>query len=112
MAAYQTVTTPRTTPTDLAGLLLALRTAVAPDVGIQVLDLQTYTLKKNTPWTPAEIAQAQTAIDTAPVRDDAALDVDQKVLKALVLGLWECIPNPTLTKAQLRARILAIWRTL
>lgn len=66
--------------------------------------------------TPAELAAVTpaqiTAAQTAQTDGAAALDVDQKVLKALAMALWECIPAPTMTKAQLRARCIAIWKTL
>jgi hypothetical protein len=109
---YHAFTSARATEPDPGALLTALR-VIEPTIGVQHQPgTAAYRLKKNTAWTPAEIAQAQTAIDTAPVRDEAALEVDQKVLKAIVLGLWECIPNPTMTKVQLRARVIAIWKTL
>jgi len=112
MASYQPFTVTRATDPDPAALQASLR-LIDATIGVQhEPGTAIYRLKKNTAWTPAEITQAQTALDTTPVRDEAAIDVDQKVLKAIVLGLWECIPNPTLTKAQLRTRILAIWRGL
>jgi len=40
----------------------------------------------------------------------ALADVDQLILKAVTQALWEAIPAPTLTKVQLRARILALYR--
>lgn len=116
MASYQALTCTRATPISLATLNAALK-AVDPTIGASVpaaavLMSGTVTLKKNTPWTAPEIAAAQTILDTAAELDPADRDVDQKVLKALAQGLWECIPNPTMTKAQLRTRIIAIWRTL
>lgn len=66
--------------------------------------------------TPAELAavtpQQVTAAVTAKADRDAVGQVDQKVLTALALGLWENTPSPNFTKVQLRARILAIWKTL
>lgn len=75
-----------------------------------------------TTWavTPSSLqAAAQPIIDTfvAPTQaqladDDAIREVDDKKLKAAILSLWECIPSPTMTKAQLRSRIIAIYKTL
>lgn len=112
MADYHMFTSSRGTEPDPTALLAQLK-AIDPTIGVQhAPGTNAYTLKKAAPWTPAEIASAQTAIDTAPVRDDAAVEIDDKTLKAIVLGIWEAIPTPLLTKAQLRARILAIYRTL
>lgn len=36
----------------------------------------------------------------------------EKALIAVAQALWECIPAPTMTKAQLRARAKAIFKTL
>lgn len=76
------------------------------------LDPHTVQLKKTAPWTAAERSTAQGLIDAAADRDQAAEDVDIKVLKALASALWECIPAPLMTKAQLRNRAIAILKTL
>jgi hypothetical protein len=64
-------------------------------------------------------AQAQAAIDAFVIPNDAQLldeeaqrETSDKKLQAAVMGLWECIPSPTMTKLQLRNRIVAIYKTL
>jgi hypothetical protein len=44
--------------------------------------------------------------------EDSERETTEKKLLAVALALWECIPAPTLTKAQLRARAKAIYKTL
>lgn len=99
----------------------ALRAANVPIIGVALgdpLNRATWTVLFVPTATPADRATAATilttvAVDAATLSDlDAISDVDQKVLKALVLGLWELVPAPTMTKAQLRTRILAIWKGL
>lgn len=57
-------------------------------------------------------AEAQPLIDAFEVPDPkilAAAEADaQHSLPALALALWECIPHPTMTRAELLARITAI----
>lgn len=43
---------------------------------------------------------------------NAQRDVDDKKLRAVAQALWECIPAPTKTKAQMRDRAIAIYKTL
>jgi hypothetical protein len=66
--------------------------------------------------TPAELAAvtpAQLAAVAAAVLDAlATLELDRKDLRAAILALWEAIPSPLLTKVQLRARAIAIRKTL
>lgn len=64
-------------------------------------------------------ADAQPIIDAfvlpspEQVADDAAQrETQRKELKAVALGLWECIPAPLMTKAQLADRIKAIYKSL
>ena len=38
--------------------------------------------------------------------------IGEKALMAVAQALWECIPAPTMTKAQLKARAKAIFKTL
>lgn len=53
------------------------------------------------------------ATDTAFADDDATARYDaEKLLQAVAVALWECIPNPTMTKTQLRNRAIAIYKTL
>jgi hypothetical protein len=44
--------------------------------------------------------------------DDADRDTSDKRLQAVALAVWECIPAPSLTKPQLRARIKALYKSL
>jgi len=74
----------------LAGTSPAQQTTIA--AAIAAFDL---------PGFPARLNDAQ-----------AISEVDLKVLRAVSQALWECIPAPTMTKVQLRARAIAIWKTL
>lgn len=51
---------------------------------------------------------------TAASRLDALAqaETNEKQLQAVAMGLWECIPSPVMTKAQLKNRIVAIYKTL
>lgn len=70
----------------------------------------------------ATLAQRQQAADliaayvplSAGQKTDAAAQaaVNDKKLQAVVLALWECIPSPLMTKAQMKARAVAIFKTL
>lgn len=68
---------------------------------------------------PASLqAQAQPIIDayTEPTPNtlfDQYADerTGEKALTAVAQALWECIPAPTMTKAQLKARAKAIYKT-
>ena len=42
----------------------------------------------------------------------AQIDTSDRKLQAAVMALWECVPAPTMTKVQLRNRIIAIYKTL
>lgn len=44
--------------------------------------------------------------------EDAQREINEKKLQAVAMALWECIPVPTMTKAQLKARAIAIYKTL
>jgi hypothetical protein len=55
----------------------------------------------------------QDAVVAANVKTDLVISqADTELIKAVTQGLWECIPAPTMTKVQLRARIIAIWKAL
>ena len=63
--------------------------------------------------------QAQPVIDALvlptaqQLADETAADeVNRKELIAVATALWECIPNPTMTKAQMKARAVAVYKTL
>ena len=64
-------------------------------------------------------AQAQPIIDAyvdptpAQLADEhAERETTDKKVMAVALALWECIPAPTMTKAQLRSRAKAIYKGL
>jgi len=64
-------------------------------------------------------AAAQPVIDayadpttTVLFDEQAQRETNEKKLQAVALALWECIPAPTMTKAQLKNRIIAIYKTL
>jgi hypothetical protein len=44
--------------------------------------------------------------------EDAERETGNKRVMAVALALWECIPAPTMTKAQLRSRAKAIYKGL
>jgi len=107
---------------SIAGLVdQTLRAQNIPIVGVSIGDVAnraTWRVLFLPEATDPQKAQAQTLLDTvvidaATLADlDAVGDVDQKVLRAVVQGLWETIPGPLLTKLQLRNRILAIYKAL
>lgn len=66
MADYHTFTSSRTTLPDTRALIDSLRATVDPSAGPRPPEGNTITVKIDNPWTPAKIAAAQTAIDTAP----------------------------------------------
>jgi hypothetical protein len=126
MPSYQLVTSARTTSPDFLGLLAALRAAVAPELGIQLHDVQHYVLKKTADWTSGEIATAQTTIDSAPgqtLQLDAQHDIDAWPieLKALALALIDALnviraalpsPLPAITPQQAISAVRAKAGTL
>lgn len=65
MAEYCPFTSTRSTEPDLGALLAAVR-AIDPIAGVFHMVGPSYVVKKDTPWTPDQIAAAQLAIDTAP----------------------------------------------
>jgi hypothetical protein len=107
---------------SVAGLVdTAVRAAGIPIDGVSigvVANRATWVCHFQAAATPAQQAQAQTILDTvvvdAPTQSDATAieEVDLKVLRAVSVALWECIPSPLLTKPQLRARAIAIWKSL
>lgn len=107
-----TLTSDRATAPDMPALVTAVRTAVDdPMAGVGTVGTG-YTVKKSTDWVAGDVSAAQAAIDIAPAYDPATADIDSKALRAAILGIWEAIPSPLLTRPALRARIIAIWRTL
>jgi len=95
----------------------ALRAAGVPISGVSIGDVA-----DRSTWlvTPSDLqAQAQPVINgfTPPtpntlLTDSATVETQQKALKAVAMALWECIPAPTMTKLQLQARAIAIYKTL
>lgn len=54
-------------------------------------------------------------VDPTPAQlsdEDAERETTNKRIMAVALALWECIPAPTMTKAQLRSRAKAIYKGL
>jgi hypothetical protein len=99
----------------------AVRAANVPMSGVRLTDplnRASWTVQFLPSATAQDRTNAQTVLDTvdvsaAAIADfEAVSDADQKVLRAVVVGIWEAIPNPLLTKVQLRNRILAIYKTL
>ena len=59
------------------------------------------------------IIDAYVAPTAAQLADeDAERETGNKRVMAVALALWECIPAPTMTKAQLRSRAKAIYKGL
>jgi hypothetical protein len=108
----------------LAGALdQLLRAAGLPVVSVTVGDpavRATWTARLEASATTAQRTSAASliaafdvsALPTQLADAQATADVDRKELRAAMLALWEAIPAPTLTKVQLRARAIAIWKTL
>ena len=57
-------------------------------------------------------AQELAAVAGHLVDEDAERETGNKRVMAVALALWECIPAPTMTKAQLRSRAKAIYKGL
>lgn len=95
----------------------AIRAAGVPIDSISIGD---YTNRATWTVRPVSLqAQAQPIIDAyadpTPAQlldEDAQRDVNERKLQAVALALWEAIPNPTMTKAQLKARAIALYKTL
>ena len=100
-----------------ARLNQSILAAGVPSVGVSIGredDRSTWTVQ------PASLqAQAQPIIDAfkmptaAQLADeDATTCMGDKKILAIAAALWECIPAPTMTKAQTLARAKAIYKTL
>jgi hypothetical protein len=94
-----------------------LKAAGVPIVGVSIGDPNDRSTWKVQPESLQ--SQAQPIIDAyvdptpATLFDQFAEQrIGEKALIATALALWECIPAPTMTKAQLRARAKAIFKTL
>ena len=57
-------------------------------------------------------AQELAAVAGQLADEDAERETGNKRIMAVALALWECIPAPTMTKAQLKARAKAIYKGL
>lgn len=113
MAEYENFTTARATPINQPRLLTILRANVAPETGITLIELPLVRLKKNDPWTPAERAAAQSAIDTAQdltLRAIAQNEIDAWPIsqRALVLALIDKINDIDANLATLLAAVNAL----
>lgn len=113
MASYATFSTTRLTLPDPVALTAAVKTATGdPTAVIATVPGVGWRAKKAAGWTAGDISATQTALDTVAAFDDAVFDLDQKVMRAVLSALWECIPAATMTKVQARARAIAIYKTL
>ena|SRR3990167_5741648 len=99
----------------------ALRAAAIPILGVSVPsdDKATWVVTFAPGATPAQRDQAVAVIAAfTPFTPATLLDrfaeqrISEKALIATATALWECIPAPTMTKAQLKARAKAIFKTL
>jgi hypothetical protein len=99
----------------------ALRAASVPILDVSLGDLSdraTWRVRFLPGVTPQQIATAQTivttlVVDAATLQDVDATDaIDQKDLTAAIRALWEAVPAPSKTLAQVRARAIAIRKTL
>lgn len=102
-------------------VVLALRAAGIPVVSVAIgdpADRATWRIDFDPSATPAQRTQgasilASVAVDAAARADVDAIDAaDLKILKAVSRALWECIPAPTMTLVQLRARVIALYKAL
>lgn len=95
--------------------LLAANGVVVESVSIGRLDDKaTWRVRPVSQQTAAQPFIDSFAMPTAGqlVDEEAAHEVGRKELRAIAEALWECIPNPTMTKAQLRARAIALFKSL
>jgi len=108
--------------TDTTELDQQLRAANIPIIGVSLPDAEnpsTWVIDYAPTATPAErdAGQALLAAYTSPTPNTlldrfAEQRISEQALIATATALWECIPAPTMTKVQLRARAKAIFKTL
>lgn len=87
---------------------------------VDVNDRATWAIQFDPSATAAQRAQAETLrltydadTDSATKDERAAREYDaEKLLQAVAVALWECIPAPTMTKAQMKTRAIAVYKTL
>lgn len=101
----------------------ALRRAGIPIHGVSIGrpdDRQTWRINYTEAATPAQRADGEALratydplADTTYQDEEATRRYDgDRALQAVAGALWECIPSPTMTRAQLRARAIAIYKSL
>lgn len=101
-----------------------LRDAGIPLDGVSIgtpADRGTWVVAYTGGATPAQIAAGNALLLTldpadpttiAAIKNDLAIALNSEILQALAMAVWEAIPAPTMTKLQLRNRIIAIYKTL
>lgn len=107
---------------DAGELDQALRAAGIPVLGCAVgieSDKSTWRVDFDPSATPQQQAAAAALIQAfTPQTPQQKADVDaagrmnDKRVRAALLAIYECIPAPTMTKAQALARAIAIYKTL
>lgn len=101
---------------DARRLRDAIRAAGVPveDVSIGGPDRATWRVSPSTLQAQAQpVIDAYVAPTPAQMLDEQAQrDVSDKKLQAMAVALYECIPSPKLTKAQMKARAVEIYKTL
>lgn len=107
--SYHVFTANRVGMPDFKAFTTQIR-ALDPTAGCSLFEGSTVRVKKATPWSPQQLASAQSLLDTLPITDPVAADANDDKLVAAVTALWECIPNPLMTQVALRARIIALLR--
>lgn len=100
-----------------ARLDAAIKTAGVAITGVSLGDISdrsTWRVSPDSLQTAAQpIIDAYVEPTAAQLADeDAERETGDKKLLAVALALWECIPAPLMTKAQLRLRAKAIYRNL
>ena len=103
--------------TTAARLDQAIRTAGIVITGVSIGNLTDQTTWRVSPDSLQTAAQPiiDAYVEPTPAQladEDAERETGNKRVMAVALALWECIPAPTMTKAQLRLRAKAIYRNL
>lgn len=100
-----------------ARLDTAIRAAGVPITGVSVGDEADRSTWRVTP--PSKQAEAQPIINgfvipdaVALLDEEATVELSRKAVRAIAEALYECIPAPTMTKAQMRARAIQIYKAL
>jgi hypothetical protein len=99
----------------------ALRAAGIPIIGVAIgngdrskwrVDFAANATQAQKDAAAALVAAFVEPTDATRLDKQAQVDTNRKELQAVALALWECIPAPTMTKVQLRNRIVALYKTL